>query len=66
MNKDSLFMVVKDTEYTNRVPVQIGTLHINEALASVTKANCQLLGPEPISHQSLYLNQQLFWNRNLI
>ena len=37
MNKDSLFMVVKDTEYTSRVPVQIGTLHINEALASVTK-----------------------------
>ena len=37
MNKDSLFMVVKDTEYTNRVPIQIGMLHINEALASVTK-----------------------------
>ena len=37
MNKDSLFMVVTDTEYTSRVPVQIGTLHINEALASVTK-----------------------------
>ena len=36
MNRDSLFMVVKDTEYTNRVPVQLGTLHINEALASVT------------------------------
>ena len=37
MKKDSLFMVVKDTEYTNRVPVQIGMLPINEALASVTK-----------------------------
>ena len=37
MNKDSLFMVVKDTEYTSRVPVQIGMLHINEALASVTR-----------------------------
>ena len=36
MNRDSLFMVVKDTEYTNRVPVQLGMLHINEALASVT------------------------------
>ena len=30
-------MVVKDTEYTSRVPVQIGMLHINEALASVTR-----------------------------
>ena len=36
MNRDSLLMAVKDTEYTNRVPVQLGTLHINEALASVT------------------------------
>ena len=35
MNKNSLFMVVKDTEYTDRVPVQIGTLHINESLAAV-------------------------------
>ena len=30
-------MVVKDTNYTNRVPVQFGTLHINEALAVVIK-----------------------------
>ena len=30
-------MVVKDTNYTNRVPVQLGTLHINDALAAVTK-----------------------------
>ena len=37
INKESLFMVVKNTEYTSRVPVQIGTLHINEALASVTR-----------------------------
>ena len=66
MNKNSLFMVVKDTEYTYRVPVQI---HIDEALASVTRdsmASCQLLGQEPTSHQGLYPNQQLFWNWNLI
>ena len=37
MNQNSLFMVVKDTNYTNRVPVELGTLHINEALAVVTK-----------------------------
>ena len=30
-------MVVKDTYYTNRVPVQLGRLHINEALAIVTQ-----------------------------
>ena len=67
MNKDSLFMVVKDTEYTSRVPVQIGTLHINEALASVTREEYgKLHGPEPISHQSLYLNRQPFLNQNLI
>ena len=37
MNQNSLFMVVKDTNYTNRVAVQLGTLHIDEALAVVTK-----------------------------
>ena len=37
MNQNSLFMVVKDTNYTNRVQVQLGSLHINEALAVVTK-----------------------------
>ena len=37
MNQNSLFLVVKDTNYTNRVPVQLGTLHINEALAAVMR-----------------------------
>ena len=37
MNQNSLFMAVKDTNYTNRVSVQLGTLHINEALAVVTR-----------------------------
>ena len=37
MNQNSLFMVVRDTNYTNRVPVQLGTLHIDEALALVTR-----------------------------
>ena len=36
MSQNSLFMVVRDTNYTNRVPVQLGTLHIDEALALVT------------------------------
>ena len=37
MNQNSLFMVVRDTNYTNRVPVQLGTLHTDEALALVTR-----------------------------
>ena len=37
MSQNSLFMVVKDTNYTDRVPVQLGTLHINKALALVTR-----------------------------
>ena len=35
MNHNSLFMVVKDTNYTKRVPVQLGMLHIDEALSLV-------------------------------
>ena len=55
-------MVVKDTEYTNRVPVQIGMLHINEALASVTREEYGKLSiawsranfpPKPISKSAL-------------
>ena len=37
MNQNSLFMVIKDTNYTDRVPVQLGTLHINKVLALVTQ-----------------------------
>ena len=32
MDKDSLFMVTNDSPYRQRVPVQLGTLHIREAL----------------------------------
>ena len=67
MNKDSLFMVVKDTEYTNWVPVQIGTLHINEALASVTREEYGKLPiawaranfpPKPISKSATVLESE--------
>ena len=67
MNKDSLFMVVKDTEYTSRVPVQIGTLHINEALASVTREEYGKLPiawaranfpPKPISKSATVLESE--------
>ena len=32
MDKDSLFMVTNDSPYMQRVPIQLGTLHIREAL----------------------------------
>ena len=38
MDKDSLFMVSNNSPYTNRVLIQIGTLHIQEALQlAITK-----------------------------
>ena len=37
MDKDSLFMVSNDSPYTPRVPIQIGILHIWEALQLTTK-----------------------------
>ena len=35
VSHNSFFMIVKDTNYTKRVPVQLGTLHIDEALSLV-------------------------------
>ena len=61
MDQNSLFMVVKDTNYTNRVPVLLGTLHINEAFVVVTKEEYRNLSaawaranfpPRPISKQT--------------
>ena len=37
MNKDSLFMVSNNSPYMNRVPIQLGTLHIREAIICATK-----------------------------
>ena len=42
MDKDSLFMVSNNSPYTNRVPIQIGTLHIREALQLATKEEMRL------------------------
>ena len=36
MNKDSLFMVSNDNPYMERVPIQLGTLHIREAISCAT------------------------------
>ena len=36
MNKDSLFMVSNDSPYTERVPIQLVTLHIREAILCAT------------------------------
>ena len=43
MDKDSLFMVTNNSPYTTRVPIQIGTLHIREALQLVTKEGKEAL-----------------------
>ena len=37
MNKDSLFMVSNNSLYMNRFPIQLGTLHIREAMKSATQ-----------------------------
>ena len=37
MDRDSLFMVINDSPYTERVPITIGTLHIRQALKLATK-----------------------------
>ena len=36
MNKDSLFKVSNNSPYTKRVPIQLGTLHIREAISCAT------------------------------
>ena len=43
MDKDSLFMVSNNSLYTNRVPIQIGTLHIREGLQLATKEEKEAL-----------------------
>ena len=37
MDKDSLFMVINDSPYTERVPITIGALYIRQALKLTTK-----------------------------
>ena len=37
MNKDPLFMVSNTSPYMDRVPIQLGTLHIREAMKSATQ-----------------------------
>ena len=45
MDKDSLFMVTNDSPYKQRVPLQLGTLHIREALQLATDEEKQSLSP---------------------
>ena len=37
MDKDSMFMVSNNSPYTNRVPIQLGMLHIREAIQLATR-----------------------------
>ena len=43
MDKDSLFMVSNNSQYMNRVPIQLGTLHIREAIQVATKEEMENL-----------------------
>ena len=45
MDKDSLFMVTNDSPYMQRVPIQLGTLHIREALQLATDEERGTLQP---------------------
>ena len=45
MDKDSLFMVTNDSPYTQRVPIQLGTLHIREALQLAADEEKRSLSP---------------------
>ena len=45
MDKDSLFMVSNNSQYMNRVPIQLGTLHIREAIQLVTREEMENLPP---------------------
>ena len=45
MDKDSLFMVTKDSPYTQRVPIQLGTLHIREAMQLAIEEEKRSLSP---------------------
>ena len=44
-DKDSLFMVTNDSPHTQWVPIQLGTLHIREAMELATKEEKQSLSP---------------------
>ena len=45
LDRDSLFMVTNDSPYTQRVPIQLGTLHIREALQLATEEERKSLSP---------------------
>ena len=45
MDKDSLFIVTNDSPYMQRVPIQLGTLHIREALQLATNEERKTLPP---------------------
>ena len=45
MDKYSLFMVTNDSPYTQKVPIQLGMLHIREALQLATEEERKSLSP---------------------
>ena len=45
MDKESLFMVSNNSQYMDRVPIQLGTLHIREVIQLATKEEMENLPP---------------------
>ena len=45
MDRDSLFMVTNNSQYMDRVPIQLGTLHIREAIQLATREEMENLSP---------------------
>ena len=45
MDKDLLLMVSNNSQYINRAPIQLGTLHIREAIQLAAKEEMENLPP---------------------
>ena len=60
MNKDLLFVVSNNSPYMDRVPIQLGTLHIREAMKSATQDElAKLLIAWKMASFPSYLNKNL-------
>ena len=54
MDKDSLFMVTNDSPYAQWVPIQLGTLHIREAIQLASEEEKQSLTPAWVTASLLH------------
>ena len=64
-NEDVLMLVIEDSPYTQRVPIQLGTLHINKALDLVSETELINLSNSIEEGQvSHIIRQQISKDRN--